>query len=425
MVRRDRNHPSVVMWSIGNEIREQWSPAGPKIGAELAAIVRREDSTRPITSGCNGPEAADNGFANPLDLFGYNYKPHLYEQFTKKYPLKPVYGSETSSCISTRGEYYFPVGENQAGGQGGPFQMSSYDLYAPNWATTPDKEFAAQDRYPKVFGEYVWTGFDYLGEPTPYNDDATNVLNGQDAATRAKLNGSVIELQKLTIPSRSSYFGILDLCGFKKDRFYIYQARWRPELPMAHLLPHWTWPDRVGEVTPVHVYTSGDEAELWLNGKSLGRRKKGPGEYRLRWNDVKYEPGELRVEAFRNGKPWATDVQRTAGPPAKIELTADRATIAADGQDLCFITARVLDANGVLVPQAKNHTKFEVAGAGSVIAVGNGDPTSHLPFQASEMPAFNGLCQAIVRAEAGQTGKLVISAIAEGLAAGTVMVEAK
>ncbi len=425
MVRRDRNHSSVIMWSIGNEIREQRGAAGPKICAELAAIVRREDPTRPVTSGCNVPEAADNGYAGPLDLFGYNYKPHLYEQFTKKYPQKPVYGSETSSCISTRGEYYFPVGENQAGGQGGPFQMSSYDLYAPNWATTPDKEFAAQDRYPKVFGEFVWTGFDYLGEPTPYNDDATNVLNGQDAATRAELERQRKELKKLTIPSRSSYFGILDLCGFKKDRFYIYQARWRPELPMAHILPHWTWPDRVGQVTPVHVYTSGDVAELWLNGKSLGRRKKGPGEYRLRWNDVQYEPGELRVEAYRNGKPWATDLQRTAGPAAKIELTADRPIIAADGQDLCFLTARVLDAFGVLVPQANNHLTFKVEGAGSVIGVCNGDPTSHLPFQAAEMPAFNGLCLAIVRAEMGKTGELTVSATAEGVKSGMVKVSAK
>ena len=408
MVRRDRNHPSVIMWSIGNEIAEQ---SGPEPAGSLAKIVREEDSTRPVTAGCNWVEAGFNGFQKSVDAFGYNYKPGVYERFHKENPTVPLYGSETASTVSTRGEYFFPLKD---GGQS-DFQVSSYDLCFPGWATTPDTEFAAQDKYPYLAGEFVWTGFDYLGEPTPYNKDATNLLNMADPEAKARLKEELDRLGKIQVPSRSSYFGILDLAGFKKDRFYIYQAKWRPDFPMAHILPHWNWPDRIGQVTPVHVYTSGDEAELFLNGKSLGRKKKEAGQYRLRWDDVKYEPGELKVVAYKNGRPWAEDKVVTTEAAAQLALSPDRAKIAADGRDLSFVTVRVEDGKGLVVPRSKNPVKFEISGPGEIIAVDNGDPTSHEPFQASERKAFNGLALAIVRSKPGEKGNIKLTATSEGL----------
>src|SRR5437763_823439 len=215
----------------------------------------------------------------------------------------------------------------------------------------PDVEFKAQDENPFCAGEFVWTGFDYLGEPTPFNGDSTNLLNFTDPAEQAKMADELKELGKIRVPSRSSYFGIVDLAGFKKDRFYLYQARWRNDLPMAHILPHWNWPDRVGQVTPVHVYTSGDEAELLLNGRSLGCKRLEQFQYRLRWDDVTYEPGELRVVAYKNGKQWASDTVKTTAAASKLLLRADRATIRADGDDLCYITVTVADDAGLLVPR--------------------------------------------------------------------------
>jgi beta-galactosidase len=218
------------------------------------------------------------------------------------------------------------------------------------------------------------------------------------------------------VPSRSSYFGIIDLAGFKKDRFYIYQAKWRPDLPMVHILPHWNWPERVGQVTPVHVYTSGDEAELFLNGKSLGKKKKEQYQYRLRWDDVNYEPGELKVVAYKNGRKWAEDTVKTTGPATELLLQADRATLKADGQDLSFVTVTIADKDGLLVPRSKNHVKFAISGPGEIAAVDNGDATSFEPFQANERNAYNGLCLVIVRAKAGETGTIVLKAESEGLA---------
>ena len=260
-LRRDRNHPSIILWSIGNEISEQGSPAGHQISAELTRIAHEEDPTRPTTAACNNSQAGFNGFQKTVDVFGYNYKPTGYGRVHETNPGLPVFGSETASCISSRGEYFFPVGTNKAGGKA-DFQMSSYDLYAPRWAWPPDVEFKGLDENPFTAGEFVWTGFDYLGEPTPYNADASNLLNFTDPAEQARMETELKELGKIKVPSRSSYFGIIDLAGFKKDRFYIYQARWRPDLAMAHILPHWNWPERVGKVTPARSISV---AYVWRN----------------------------------------------------------------------------------------------------------------------------------------------------------------
>lgn len=421
MVRRDRNHPCVVMWSTGNEVREQLQPGGHEISNRLTAIIKAGDTTRPVTAGCSKPETGFNGFQKTVDVFGYNYKPHLYGEFREENPNLPLYGSETASTVSSRGEYFFPVSDEKHMGQGGHFQVSSFDLTAPPWATNPDTEFAAQDKYEWVIGEFVWTGFDYIGEPTPYNRDTTNLLNFSDPDERKRMEE---ELKKLggNIPPRSSYFGIVDLCGFKKDRFYMYQARWRPELPMAHILPHWNWPERHGKVTPVHVYTSGDEAELFLNGTSLGRKKKGPYEYRLRWDDVVYEPGELKVVAYKNGKQWAEDVNRTTGSAAMLELSADRSTITADGQDLSFVTVQLSDKDGLLVPRSHNKVVFTVEGPGEILAMGNGDPTSHEAFQASERKVFNGLALVIIRSIQGEAGSIRLTAESEGVERASILI---
>jgi len=414
LIRRDRNHPCVIMWSVGNEIPEQRSPEGLVTAAELVSIAHDEDPTRPATSACDNPASGFNGYQKTMDVFGYNYKPMLYAKFHAANPDKPLYGSETASTISSRGEYFFPVSDNQADGKS-DFQVSSYDLYAPRWATIPDTEFKAQDQDSYVMGEFVWTGFDYIGEPTPYDSDTSNLLNYHNPAERAKAEEELKTLGKIQVPSRSSYFGIIDLAGFKKDRFYLYQSKWRPELPMAHILPHWNWPDRVGQVTPVHVYTSGDEAELFLNGKSLGRKKKGPYEYRLRWNDVVYEPGELKVIAYKNGQKWAEDVMKTTGPASQLTLQADRTKIKADGQDLSYVTVKIADQSGLMVPQTSHLVRFDVSGPAEIIAVDNGDPTSHDPFQAKQVKAFNGLALVILRSKAGTPGAVTLHASSEGL----------
>lgn len=414
MVRRDRNHPCVVLWSIGNEIPEQGEPEGWKLAARLAGIVREEDRSRPIGGAFNNLQSGYNGFQTAVDVFGYNYKASEYGKFHERNPTVPLLGSETSSCVSSRGEYFFPVSDDKAAGRA-DMQVSSYDLYAPRWAFPPDVEFAGLDQFPFVAGEFVWTGFDYLGEPTPYNDDATNLLNFTNPADRERMQKELADLGRIRVRSRSSYFGIIDLAGFPKDRYYLYQAHWRSEHPMAHILPHWNWPERIGQVTPVHVYTSGDEAELFLNGQSLGRKKLEPFQYRLRWDDVKYAPGELRVVAYKHGQRWAEEVVKTTGPAAKLTLAADRATIQADGADLSYITVAVADREGLTVPRAKNQLKFSLSGPGEILAVDNGDATSFESFQASERKAYNGLALVIVRAQAGAPGTMVLRAESNGL----------
>jgi beta-galactosidase len=420
-VRRDRNHPSIVLWSIGNEIGEQGNAEGHKVAAELAAIVRQEDPTRPVTAGANNLQAGYNGFQKTVDVFGYNYKPTEYGKFRQSNASIPLFASETASTVSSRGEYFFPVSNDKAQGRS-DFQVSSYDLYAPRWAWPPDTEFKGLDEFPFTAGEFVWTGFDYLGEPTTYDTDSKTLLNFTDPSEQARVAEELKALGTIKVPSRSSYFGIVDLAGFKKDRFYVYQARWRPDLPMAHILPHWNWPERVGQITPVHVYTSGDEAELFLNGRSLGRKKRGQYEYRLRWDEVKYEPGELKAVAYKNGKRWADDVMKTTGPASRLSLKADRAAIQADGQDLSFVTVTIADLKGLLVPRAKNRIQFAISGPGEIVAVDNGDATDLESFQSKERNAYNGLCLVVVRAKSGRGGAIKLTAKSTGLAGASIVV---
>lgn len=411
---RDRNHPSIILWSIGNEVPDQGTSRGIPIGNELTRIAHEEDPTRPTTAACNDVNAGFNGFNKTLDVFGYNYRWSSYERFHQANPEQALFGSETASCVSSRGEYFFPVSDDKSKGLA-DFQVSSYDLYAPRWAWPPDKEFAAEDEHEYVAGEFVWTGFDYLGEPTPYGGDVDHMLPFTNPVLEARATVQLNDDGRILVPSRSSYFGIIDLAGFPKDRFYLYQAHWRPNLPMAHILPHWNWPDRVGKVTPVFVYTSGDEGELFLNGHSLGRKKIEKGEYRLRWDDVKYEPGELWVMTYKRGAPWAYDSVRTTGKAEKLVMEPDRTRLEPDGKDLSFVKVRIADKDGLTVPTANNRIVFHISGPGEIVGVDNGDATSFEPFEAKEHDAFNGLCLVIVRSITGKTGTIRLSAEATGL----------
>ncbi len=258
--------------------------------------------------------------------------------------------------------------------------MSSYELHAVDFGSSADKVFSSLDKHPFVAGEFVWNGFDYLGEPTPYYE------------------------------ARSSYSGIIDLAGFKKDRFYLYQSRWRPDLPMAHILPHWNWPERVGGVTPVHVFTSGDEAELFLNGKSLGKKNKGEYEYRLRWDEVIYEPGELKVATYKNDKKWAEQVVKTTGEASQLKAIADRTQILADGKDLSFITVQITDKDGLVVPRTNNLIEFSIEGPGEIVATDNGDSYNLVSFASHKREAFNGLALVIVRSLAVISGTITVTA---------------
>lgn len=428
LVRRDRNHPCVMIWSSGNEVPDQDKPDGPALAEQHRDIIHSEDPTRPCTAAVSSTDAGFTDFVNHFDFFGWNYKWYAYARFHQVHPSIPLFGSETASTVSSRGEYFFPVPDKME--QMSPkseladFQVNSYDDYAPPWATLPDTEFRAEAENPFVAGEFVWTGFDYLGEPTPYNHDESNLLNFTDPTEKAKMQKELDALGKIKVPSRSSYFGIVDLAGFKKDRFYLYQSVWRPDFPMAHIVPQdWNWPDRVGKVTPVFVYTSGDSAELFLNGKSLGKKMKGANEYRLRWGDVAYEPGELKVIAYKNGKRWASDTVKTTGPAEKILLDADCSQITTDGNDLSFVKVTVADKDGLPVPTADNHIQFSVSGPGEIIATDNGDPTSFESFHAPEHNAFNGLALVILRAKPGVPGVFAFTATADGLAPATIEIQ--
>lgn len=415
LIRRDRNHPSVFMWSIGNEVLEQTDPVnGVRIGKRLTEIARREDPSRPTVLGNWREETMTNGMAAASDVFGANYLPQFYGSFSRDNPGQGLIGSETVSMVSSRGEYFFPV---PAGFAQPPrpfpegyynFQVSSYDVFSqrPN-NCAPDVEFMWQARNPQVYGEFVWTGFDYLGEPSPY-ERLPKTMRWQNEADQARWS-EFLKTYPGQSPARSSYYGIVDLCGFPKDRYYAYQARWRPHVRMAHILPHWTWPGHEGQKLPVHVYTSGDEAELFINGKSLGRKKKGPDEFRLQWNNAVYEPGEVRVTAYKSGQKWAENVQRTAGRPSRLEVTADRDPIMGDGRDLSYVTVRVVDARGVLVPRADARFHLSVSGPLEFAGACNGDATDLTGFQDPRQRTYNGLAQVILRGRAGRQGTGILT----------------
>ena len=414
LVRHYRNHPSVIMWSIGNEMPDQTTDQGVIIARNLTAYCHDEDPTRPTSLGCNKRDAVFRDIVNQVDIFGLNYFHKTYPVFKEQNPTRRYHASETSSATSSRGEYFFPVTTDVNDSRSG-FQLSSYDMTTIGWGCAPEVQFKMNEEYPFMSGEFVWTGFDYLGEPTPYNKDLTNLLNFSDPNELEKARKELEELGKIKTPSRSSYFGIVDLCGFPKDRYYNYKSYWRPDVPTVHILPHWNWEERIGEITPVHIYTSGDAVELFLNGKSLGRREKAHSYDRLTWDDVRYEPGSLRAIAYKNGQKWAEELVETTGKPAALQVTAEKTELKNDGTDLSFIRVAVVDSQGRVVPRSKNHLKFSVTGPAEIIATDNGDATSLLPFQLSERDAYNGLALVILRSQYMKQGKVLLTVESKGL----------
>lgn len=404
-IRRDRNHPSIVIWGMGNEVGEQYTTeAGAAVARKIYSIIKEEDATRPVTAAMNFAKP-DMALPKELDIISLNYQgegirqaPEFegterirtvpqYEAYHRQFPDKLILSSETASAFSSRGVYLFPVSSEISApvrdGRGGDSKtrhVSSYELHAVDFGSSAEKVFSSIERHPFVAGEFVWTGWDHLGEPTPYYD------------------------------SRSSYCGIIDLAGFKKDRYFLYQSHWRPELPMVHILPHWNWPERIGLVTPVHVFTSGDEAELFINGKSQGRKKKNKYEYRLRWDSVRYEPGKLEVIAYKNGTKWAESKVETSTKPSKLIATADRSIIKPDRNELVFVTVQITDSDGRPVPDSGNKIEFSIDGPGEIVATDNGDPTNMESFASANRNAFNGLCLVIIRAVDGKPGNITVTA---------------
>lgn len=386
LILNHRNHPSIIMWSVGNEIPEQWKPEGVERYKHLTALCHRLDPSRQVTCGMDQPDGTMwAGFAQVADVPGYNYRVHKYEEMMKRLPQGFLLGSETASTVSSRGEYFFPdtVAPNKEHSNG---QCSGYDVEHCWWSNLPDDDWKMQDDYNWVTGEFVWTGFDYLGEPTPYDK---------------------------YWPSRSSYFGIVDLAGLPKDRFYLYRSHWNKNEHTIHLLPHWTWTGREGQVTPVYCYTDYPSAELFVNGKSQGRITKNKDSrldrYRLRWENVKYEKGEIKVVVYdEQGNKAGEKTVKTAGKPAKLQLTADRSTIAADGSDLAFITVSLTDKNGTLCPDADHSLEFKVTGAATFNSVCNGDATSLEVFTEPTMRLFHGQLVVVVQASTAP-GKATLS----------------
>ncbi|HVG14600.1 MAG TPA: DUF4982 domain-containing protein [Chitinophagaceae bacterium] len=402
LIHATRNHPSIVMWSSGNEVPDQHGAEGVKRAKWLQNIFHREDPTRPVTVGMDQVKAVmQSGFGAIMDVPGLNYRTHLYEEAYKTFPQGFLLGSETASTVSSRGVYKFPV-EKAVEKQYPDNQCSSYDLEYCSWSNLPEDDFILQDDKPWVIGEFVWTGFDYLGEPTPYDNKW---------------------------PSRSSYFGMADLAGLPKDRFYLYRSRWNTNNETLHILPHWNWEGREGQTTPVFVYTNYDSAELFVNGKSMGVQRKHkngtPQErYRLMWMNVKYEPGTVKVVAFgKDGKPVAAKSIVTAGKPYKLRLEADRTIISADGDDISFVTVSVVDKEGNLCPTAAEQLQFSVTGAGTYRAACNGDATSLEPFHLPAMKTFNGKLVVLVQS-AKQAGKLELTVTGNGLQTGRLALQA-
>ena len=398
LILANRNHPSIVMWSIGNEIPEQGSDKGRQLSIHLQGLCHALDPTRPVTQGLDrAEEALRSGVAQVMDVPGFNYRVHKYDKNIKQLPQGFLLGSETASTVSSRGVYKFPVEitDNSQYASWAPTynpeaiktadgQCSSYDVEYCSWSNLPDDDWRWQDDKDWVIGEFVWTGYDYLGEPTPYDE---------------------------YWPSRSSYFGICDLAGLPKDRFFLYRSHWNKDDHTIHLLPHWTWPNRKGQVTPVYCYTDYDEAELFVNGKSQGRIKKNPKErldrYRLRWNDVKYEPGEVKVVVYDAvGQPAGEKVMKTAGKPAALKtevwtqssnLQSPISNLQSSGDDLAFVTVSLVDKRSSLIPDADDQLRFEVSGAGTFKAVCNGDATSLESFTKPTMKLFHGQLVVIVQ----------------------------
>lgn len=393
MLHQYRNNPCVVMWSIGNEVPTQWSAEGYKVAKFLQDICHREDPTRPVTCGMDQVDSVlDNGFAAMLDIPGFNYRAHRYEEAYERLPQNIVLGSETSSTVSSRGVYKFPA-ERKAGAMYDDHQSSSYDLEYCSWSNIPDIDFALAEDYDWTIGQFVWTGFDYLGEPSPYDTNAW--------------------------PNHSSMFGIIDLASIPKDRYYLYRSIWNKDEETLHILPHWNWEGYEGKPIPVFVYTNYPSAELFVNGKSYGRQTKNrqtvENRYRLMWHNVTYEPGEVKVIAYdADGKAVAEKKVYTAGKPHHIELQTDYTSLKADGKDLAYVTVRVVDKEGNLCPTDGRRLNFRVKGAGSYRASANGDPTCLDLFHLPQMHAFNGMLTVIV--QAGETaGNLELQVSAKGL----------
>lgn len=393
MLHQYRNNPCVVMWSIGNEVPTQWSAEGYKVAKFLQDICHREDPTRPVTCGMDQVDSVlDNGFAAMLDIPGFNYRAHRYEEAYERLPQNIVLGSETSSTVSSRGVYKFPA-ERKAGAMYDDHQSSSYDLEYCSWSNIPDIDFALAEDYDWTIGQFVWTGFDYLGEPSPYDTNAW--------------------------PNHSSMFGIIDLASIPKDRYYLYRSIWNKDEETLHILPHWNWEGYEGKPIPVFVYTNYPSAELFVNGKSYGRQTKNrqtvENRYRLMWHNVTYEPGEVKVIAYdTDGKAVAEKKVYTAGKPHHIELQTDYTSLKADGKDLAYVTVRVVDKEGNLCPTDGRLLNFRVKGAGSYRASANGDPTCLDLFHLPQMHAFNGMLTVIV--QAGETaGNLELQVSAKGL----------
>ncbi len=414
MLHQYRNNPSVVMWSVGNEVPTQCSDDGYKVASFLQEICHREDPTRPVTCGMDQVSCVlSNGFAAMLDVPGFNYRAHRYHEAYEQLPQNIVLGSETSSTVSSRGIYKFPV-EKRADAMYDDHQSSSYDLEYCSWSNVPDEDFALADDNEWTMGQFVWTGFDYLGEPSPYDTDAW--------------------------PSHSSLFGIIDLASLPKDRYYLYRSLWNKNENTLHVLPHWNWEGREGENTPVFVYTNYPEAELFVNGKSYGRQRKLTRteseaiadkdslalqrRYRLMWMGVDYQPGELKVVAYDDkGSAAEEKVVRTAGKPHRLELVPDRTILDADGKDLAYITVKVVDKDGNLCPHDQRQVSFKVKGAGAYRASANGDPTSLELFHEPQMKVFNGQLTTIVQS-ANQQGEIIVEAKASGLRAATLQLSA-
>lgn len=404
MLRQYRNNPCVVMWSIGNEVPTQWSPEGYKVAKFLQDICHREDPTRPVTCGMDQVKSVlANGFAAMLDIPGLNYRAHMYDEAYERLPQNLILGSETSSTVSSRGVYKFPV-ERKAGAMYDDHQSSSYDLEYCSWSNIPDIDFARAEDHDWTIGQFVWTGFDYLGEPSPYDTDAW--------------------------PNHSSMFGIIDLASIPKDRYYLYRSVWNKEAETLHILPHWNWEGREGEKTPVFVYTNYPSAELFINGKSYGRqtkRKDGTVEnrYRLMWYDAVYQPGEVKVVAYdEQGNPAAEETIRTAGKPHHIELVTDCTSLQADGKDLAYVTLRIVDKDGNLCPNDGRLVNFKVKGAGKYRASANGDPTCLDLFHKPEMHAFGGMLTVIVQS-GEKVGDIELQATAKGVKAGIIRIPVK